>query len=457
MPRDAASAWAPAGAPRPALPPFDEVVGYLRATAKPTVHQALRAADAEKRLLIQPRCGIGEHEAMKGLLTRLERDAHPDVLTLTIDSYTRLQQFDTCERVLRSNPARLNGYPLVNHGWQLGRDIDAAVAAPIEIRHGSPDPRALFDVALASGFTSFEGGGICYNLPYCKDVPIAHSLACWRHVDEICGALGAQGIIVDRELFGTLTAVLVPPSISLSITLIEAVLAAREGVRCLSIAYCQSGNIIQDIAALRAIRALTGRHLPAGVEVYPVFHEFMGAFPAKRHNAEALIFFGALTAVKGGATKLINKTYEEALGIPSVEANAAGIWTARMATSPLFRDLPMPEDEIAEECAAICREVEDIVAPVLAAADPYAAVANGFLSGELDIPFSASRHARSSVLPMRDSAGAIRYYSHGALPLSQMTKRRNDELLKTITDQYDFSIFSRMDHDIGYFSRLDKR
>ncbi len=438
------------------LPAFDDVVSYIKVQRKPTVHSLLRAADASGRLLIQPRCGVGAQETMKDLLIQLEHKAMPDVLTLTIDSHTRLLRFDTARNVLVADPRQLNGYPLVAHGWKLAREIDMAVNAPIEIRHGSPDPRILFDVALAAGFTSFEGGGICYNLPYCKDVPISHSLACWRHVDHVCGALADQGIIVDRELFGTLTGVLVPPSISLAMTLIEALLSAKEGVRCLSVAYCQSGHLIQDVAALRAIRVLASRHLPAGVEVYPVFHEFMGVFPAKRHNAEALIFFGALTAVKGRATKLINKTYDEARGIPSVQANISGIWTARMATSRLFDAVALPEDEIAEECDAICAEVENIVAPILSAGDPYEAAVRGFASGTLDIPFSANGHARSRVLPMRDRSGAIRYHSFGGLPVSQEAQRRNHALLQGILTETGFDPFTKLQRDIAHFGKLDE-
>ena len=438
------------------LPQFDDVVDYIKAQQKQTVHGLLRAADESGRVLIQPRCGVGAQQTMKDLLIQLEQEAMPDVLTLTIDSHTRLLRFDTACNVLAADPRQLNGYPLVAHGWKLAREIDMAVQAPIEIRHGSPDPRILFDVALAAGFTSFEGGGICYNLPYCKDVSISHSLACWRHVDRVCGALADQGIIVDRELFGTLTGVLIPPSVSLAMTLIEALLSAREGVRCLSIAYCQSGHLIQDVAALRAVRVLASRHLPPGVEVYPVFHEFMGAFPAKRHNADALIFFGALTAARGRATKLINKTYDEAHGIPSAQANISGIWTARMATSRLFDTVVLPEDEIAEECRAICAEVEDIVAPVLSASDPYEATVRGFACGKLDIPFSANRHAQSRVLPMRDQTGAIRYNSFGGLPVGQEAQRRNHALLHGILHKTDFDPFTKLQSDISHFVRLDE-
>lgn len=41
---------------------------------------------------------------------------------------------------------------------------------PIRVRHGTPDARLLAEIAMASGFTSYEGGGISYNIPYAKRV-----------------------------------------------------------------------------------------------------------------------------------------------------------------------------------------------------------------------------------------------------------------------------------------------
>lgn len=54
-------------------------------------------------------------------------------------------------------------------------------------------------------------GGIGYNLPYSKNVSLSDSLFAWNQVDATCGVLAEAGVVIDRELFGTLTAVLIPP------------------------------------------------------------------------------------------------------------------------------------------------------------------------------------------------------------------------------------------------------
>ncbi|MGK5729477.1 methylaspartate mutase [Streptomyces sp. URMC 124] len=439
-----------------APPGLRESVSYITSLGKPTVAQVLGEVRARRRVAVQPRCGVGGHKEMKALLVALETEAEPDVLTVTIDSHTRLRRFEEAAHTLATRPENLNGYPLVAHGWRRGRELNEAVAAPLEVRHGSPDPRILFDVTLASGITSFEGGGISYNLPYAKAVPLATSLTAWEAVDRRCGELAEAGVVVDREFFGTLTAVLVPPSVSLAVSVLEAVLAARAGVRCVSVAYPQGGHLAQDVAALEAIPELAGRYLPTGVDVHPVLHEFMGVFPRLRRDAEDLILYGALVARLGGASKIITKTHQEALGIPGTRANIEGLRLADRCNSPLLGFLSVDRDQVRREREWILAEVDEIVEPVLACRDLIPAIVEAFDRGTLDIPFSASRFARSRVIPKRDPEGAVRYLSAGGLPLSAAVLARHRELLRLPAGPGPLarSVLADLTADINYFPNL---
>ncbi len=433
------------------LPDAEETIRYLQRLAKPSVHQRLTEAREQGRLLVQPRCGVGGHENMHELITSLERLAAPDVATLTIDAHTRLKRFDVAARVARTDPLQLNGYPLVAHGWRRGRALNEAVQAPVQVRHGSPDPRLLFEVALASGFSAFEGGGIGYNIPYCKDVRLQDSLAWWGEVDRQCGALAEHGVVVDRELFGTLTAVLMPPVIQLAVTLIEALLAHAQGVRCLSLAVCQTGHTVQDIAMLRAIPLLARRYLPELADnVFPVLHQFMGAFPAKRQDADALILRGAMVAKAGGATKVINKTHQEAFGVPTLEANVSGILLSRAANSWILDLIDTGSTRIEEELAWLLEEVAAVLEPVLDAPDLTTAVCAAFANGRLDVPFSASRYAHARVVPMRASDGAIRIYDFGQLPVPSRLRNRHLAQLQTAVED---DVFQKLEADIMWFCR----
>jgi methylaspartate mutase epsilon subunit len=432
------------------LPRLADTCQFIRSLNKQSVAQLLAKAKETGRVAVQPRSGVGGHEEMIALLTRIENEAGPDILTLTMDSYSRLGMFDHARRVLETNPAALNGYPLVVHGWRRGRDINRRTKQPLDIRHGSPIANRLFDTAIASGITSFEGGGISYNLPYAKKVSLAESLASWRRIDRTCGELAELGVVVSREMFGTLTAVLIPPSISLAITLLEASCAAREGVRCLLISYPQGGNTVQDIAALRSIEVLAKRYLPAGPCLYPVLHQYMGPFPHDRGKASALILLGGLVARLGGAVKVVTKTYQEALGIPTVEANVDGIRLTRCALAKLFDFIAIDEAAILDEMEWIQREVAELIDPLIRAKDLSKAIVDAFEGGRLDVPFSPSLFTRGDVIPIRDSAGAIRYLSYGGLPVSDTTRGRNQEMLKRTTtlDQHLRDIAA----DVSYLS-----
>jgi len=436
------------------LPDLADSVGYALSLAKPTVSDLLEQAERTGQPLVQPRCGVGGHDAMRELLVGLEHQAHPDVLTTTIDSHTRLLQFGSVRRALNTDPDRLNGYPLVVHGWQRGRELNEAVRAPLQVRHGSPDGRILFDTAVAAGFSSYEGGGIGYNVPYAKDVPIIESLRSWQQVDDLAGEVTAAGLTIDRELFGTLTAVLMPPSICIATTLLEAALTLRAGVRCISIAYPQGGHLWQDLAALRAIPRLAGRylaHLPGfdQVRIHTVLHQFMGVFPRDRARAADLIAFGGLTAALGGVAKVVTKSPAEASGIPSQAENVAGLQLTR-AGIELAADYVVDEAAVARELELIEREVGELIEPVLERPDLVTAIGAAFESGRLDVPFGASRFVRSDIVPCRDQAGAVRFVSTGNLPFGAVTRSLNDDALRSGSAGSD--LFTALARDINYMA-----
>ncbi|WP_323122583.1 hypothetical protein [Burkholderia alba] len=434
----------------PDVPPVDEIVRYLTQLSRPTMAQRLAEADRSGVALIQPRSGVGSQRQMIALLDVLNRPDTADCLTLTIDSHTRLLKFDTAKRLLAHAPEQLNGYPLVAHGYRAVRELTERYDRPIQVRHGSPDGRRLFVESVAGGIQSYEGGGISYNLPYCRNVPLEVSLRAWQEIDEACGALEAAGCAIDREFFGSLSAVLMPPSISLAVIFLEAVLAARAGCRCLSLAYPQSGNIIQDVAALRSIRELAGDYLGADVNVYPVLHEFMGVFPQDVERAQTLILFGGLTARLGRATKIINKTSQEAIGIPDAEVNAEGIRRTRLAYEAYFSFVDVPRERVEEETYWVQRETRELLDPVLSEPDLIAAIVDAFHDGRLDIPFPSNREALGRITPVRDGDIAIRFADTGKLPFSPEVKARHKAKCKQSASNA--PIFKRVRDSIMYFA-----
>jgi methylaspartate mutase epsilon subunit len=434
----------------PGLPGYADLTARIRAQSKPTVAAVMANADRVGQVLVQPRLGVGGQREMQGLLRDIESCAAPDVLTLTIDSHTRLGYFERAREVLETDPTQLNGYPLVAHGWASASRIDAMLAAPLQVRHGSPDGRRLFAETVAAGLTSFEGGPIGYNIPYCKSVPLEASLAAWREIDELTGLLAADGIVVEREMFGSLSGVLVPPSVALSCVLVEALMAATAGCRSISLSVSQCGWIVQDVAMLRAARQLCRRYLPAHVAAHVVLHQFMGIFPREREKADAIIFAGGVVAALGGATKVITKTYQEAIGRPDQDANVAGVRLTKAAIANPFGFSLEGHPQLEVEQAQIESEVREIVDPLLQENDLASAVIAAFASGRLDVPFPASLAARGEVMPVRDSRGAVRFARTGALPFSPRVKAA--ATCRLDADRHDRRIANEVRESLFYFS-----
>ena len=241
---------------------LEEAVAYHKAMPEDRIFsKKLIAAKAAHRTLIQPRAGVPVIEEHIKLMQYLQDQGEADLLPTTIDSYTRQNRYEEAENgiaeSIRLGRAMLNGFPAVNHGVAGCRRIIESVHTPIQVRHGTPDARLLTEIAYAGGFTSYEGGGISYNLPYCKNVPMERTIRDWQYVDRLTGLYEEMGVSINREPYGPLTGTLVPPCISHAVAVVEALLAAEQGVKNITVGYGQCGNLVQDIAASRVLEELT--------------------------------------------------------------------------------------------------------------------------------------------------------------------------------------------------------
>ena len=369
----------------------------------------LREADEEHKTLVQPRGGTGLLEDHISLLRFLQEIGEADLLPTTIDSYTRQNQYKLAQEVLERSKVEgqslLNGFPLINYGVPAGRKIIQSVSIPIEVRHGSPDARLLAEIGLASGFTSFEGGGITYNIPYAKNVSIAHSIRSWQYVDRLVGLYGEKDVIIDRESYGALTGTLVAPAIAIAISIIELLLAVEQGVKCFTLGYGQGGNILQDVAALHALRQLGEEYSPTSTSLHTTFHQWMGVFPRNEHHATALIAYGAFVAGLARCTKLITKSQKEAHHIPNAEANAAGVSISkRIIRFVQQQNFLINQEDLQREEATIINQVRAIIERVLqfGNGDVALGTVRAFEAGILDVPFSPSQYVKGKLVCIKD-------------------------------------------------------
>ncbi len=392
---------------------------------------AAKLLDAKEKgiTLVQPRAGVALVNEHIALLQFLQNEGGADLLPSTIDSYTRQNRYQEAEKGIQesisSGRSLLNGFPAVNHGLENCRRVVESVNVPVQVRHGTPDARLLAEITLAAGFTDYEGGGISYNIPYAKNVSLEKTIYYWQYVDRLVGFYHENGVVINREPFGPLTGTLVPPSISHTVAIVEALLAAEQGVHNLTLGYGQCGNLIQDVAAIQTLQELSEEYLlKNGYEnrhITTVFHQWMGGFPQDEAKAFGVISWGAATAALGKATKVIVKTPHEAMGIPTKEANAQGLRTTKQLVN-MLKDQSLPlTNELAEEKEMIKKETRAILDTILKVGegDWAKGIIRAFEAGIIDVPFAPSRFNAGRILPARDNNGAIRLLDSGDLPFNK--------------------------------------
>ena len=411
---------------------LEEAVAYHKAMPESRkFSKKLLDAKRDGRTLVQPRAGVPVVEEHIKLMQYLEKYGEADLLPSTIDSYTRQNRYEEAENgiaeSIRLGRAMMNGFPAVNHGVAKCRQVVESVNLPMQVRHGTPDVRLLTEITYAGGFTSYEGGGISYNLPYCKNIPMERTIKDWQYVDRLTGLYEEMGVSINREPYGPLTGTLVPPCISHAAAIIEALLAAEQGVKNITVGYGQCGNLVQDIAAIRTLEELTDEYLHKygydDVQVTTVLHQWMGGFPADEAKAFGVISSGSLIAALAKATKVIVKTPHEAVGIPTMEANAEGLRCTKQVVN-MMADQVFTSASLEEEKEIIRQETRCIVDKCfeLGNGDIAVGICRGVQAGVLDVPFAPCRANAGLMLPCRDNDGAIRILNTGNLPFTKDLK-----------------------------------
>jgi len=364
--------------------------------------------ETKKKMLVQPRGGFPTYEKQFALYEFFV-EANVDVLPLTIDSNTRLNDYSTAKKMLRLSEANevdmLNGYPLVP---------------------------------------------ITYLLPYSKNFPLDKAFLYWKYVERVCADYSTLNKPINRESFGPLTATLVPPSITIVIQLLEMLLSLEEGVKSFSVSFSQQGSMIQDIVTGKVTRELANHYAAKiGCEdasIHLVYHQWMGAFPTNRDSADQLINMSTVIASMVGADKIITKTREEAVGIPTKEANAQTVANTQY-TLNILSGLPAIVDEHEEEI--LTAEVHAIMEAVFN--DPadtlWRKVFNSIKNGIIDVPFSPHIINHNKMITIRDAQKNIRIIERGNVPIPDRCyayEKSCCDLDKDTTD-----IVNDIIHDIG--------
>ncbi|TNM34619.1 methylaspartate mutase [Streptomyces sedi] len=371
-------------------------------------------------LVVQPRMGFMDPEAMRAGLAATRAADATTVGTLTLDSYTRLRDEAALATALAEGRP-LNGYPLTTHPPEVTARMLAGLRGPdfpVQVRHGSAVPRHIFESMIGLGLSASEGGPISYCLPYGR-TPLAQSVRNWADSTRLFATLRERGAQPHLESFGgCLLGQLCPPSLLVAVSVLEALFFHQHGVRSVSVSYAQQTNATQDREAVAALRRLCAELLPEP-SWHVVIYAYMGLYPVTPRGAYRMLASAAELAVRSGAERLIVKTVAESMRIPTVEENVAALEFAAAAADTVrgWTGGEVAEvdadNEVYREAAALVDAVRDLHP------DLGTALAEAFTKGYLDIPYCLHPDNQGRTRSYIDEEGRLRWADSGDLPFGR--------------------------------------
>jgi methylaspartate mutase epsilon subunit len=192
----------------------------------------------------------------------------------------------------------------------------------------------------------------------------------------------------------------------------------------------------------------------------PGGYPFLGAWPPRAEEANAMIAWNAIIPIMAGCPGIILKCQDEAFATPTKEGMASSVMLARHLLT-LMGTQKMPDsEELRLEEAMIELEVRTLMEKCLEAGDDDIAIGmcRGVEAGWLDTMLTPWKHNKGKVMVMRDAENAVRYFDPGDIPLPNEVKEYHREKLaareKKEGRKLDFGMVVK---DLQFASTLKKR
>jgi methylaspartate mutase epsilon subunit len=411
---------------------LEEAVAYQRGLPdSKNFMKVTQKLHAEGRTTVWPRAGTPVLEDEIALVKTLV-DAGVRHVPVTIDSYTRNYQFEKAQQALeesiRTGKPMLNGFPIVNHGVRNTRRVVESVDAAFSPRGCV---KLAMEIALASGMTAAGKSAFLEFGSYEKKRTLADCMEHTQYTNRLAGYYTERGAVITTDLHGFVPSGVFPLSVNLACMIVDALMAAEQGVKSVvPLVHCH-GNMAQDIAWIRVAPALMREYLDrfgyADVVIPGTFANQIPLFPVPQGlgGAFAYLCYTAMTATLGKSDTVFVRTIDEGAGVPTRQAHALSYEAANWLFNVLRTQQIEFDIEGVEAEERITRlEVRALLDKIIELGDGD--VVDGSIkavaAGVIDSPFCPNIHVRDQVLGIKDSRGACRYLDFGNLPFSDEIK-----------------------------------
>lgn len=365
------------------------------------------------------------------------QEAGADLLYLHTDTYTRKNQNEKAQKgiedSIRLGRSVLNGFPVVCHGVEATRRMLEVAKVPVEAQGSSDEePMLPYEIELAAGHTAGFQHDLQELVLHSKNYPLAKRIQNSQYIAKLSAYYTERGApilsIVKPVMNGYC-----PPSLTMSLGLLNLLLTAEQGANIVSCALGLLGNLKQDIASLMAFRELSEEYLQrfgyTDMNLSYGSWPFMGDWPRDISQACGFASMFAVAASLAQLDWIYQKSTEEALGTTSYVGNVQVIKLTKQITRSLRNEGTLVTAEIQEEKEAIKAEARCIVDKTieLGDGDPMKGELKAVELGILDVPFSCWTLVKGKVLGARDVTGAMRYLETGNLPFTKEIIKRNQQ------------------------------
>jgi methylaspartate mutase epsilon subunit len=392
----------------------------------PLKHWATSHDDAVENNYFRFSCmtGVATEQQMLDNMLPLEDLKHDWMAHL--DTYSRAHMFKEADEAIKRSTKEgrsvLNGYPMVNHNLETTRKITESVKGACVFNNSDTDQRLAAELAIAGGFSGVLAHTLHDLAQHTKTFPLEEKIYYAQYISRLCAYYNERGVPITCELPGDLSGWDMP-AFRVAITVLDALLSARQGAKDIMLGMDIGMHLIQDIASCNMMYKM-GRHYldQLGYEDAKVRVQsfgWLGDFPRELSRATAIVAWNTITLIMANVRSQTVKSTDEGVAIATPAGNRTALLCAKQLAT-IMGNYQMPRtEELLEEEEIQELEVRALIDKTLelGKGDVGLGMIKAVDAGVLDTMFSPWRYLKGNVSFVRDHSGAIRYLDHGGLPL----------------------------------------
>jgi methylaspartate mutase epsilon subunit len=384
--------------------------------------------------------------------------------TIFSDSYTRKNRYELAqigiERSRREGQTMLNGWPIVNFGVEEARRIKRSIKSGLTLNSTDEDGRLASEIALAAGWNACNCRSITECMSHCKEISLNDEIRINQYETRLAAIYQERGVPQAPHISCNLTGY-DSCGFKSFIMVAQSLLGGEQGLKQVYLEFGLNMNLIQDTAMIRVTNRLCKEYCErlGYKDIYftSAGMPFLGAWPARIEEADAMIAWNAVISMMSGCTTALLKCHDEAFATPTKEGMASAVRLGRQLDTLLGKQRVPECRELHEEEQMLELEVRTMMEKHLEAGDGDIAVGlcRGVDAGWITTMISPWKYNRGNIRLMRDADNAMRYFDTGDMPLPKEVKEYHmDKLQGRAKKEGRPLCFDMVVSDLQYASRL---